>query len=187
MVPRQGQHRLSHRFRHELLQRPLQLGSRTGGSALNADHHRDLSQKPARSVALARTRPWARGHDCGSPATISPGASGMDAVADGALGTDHWSTHGASVRADSRRQATPGDGLPVLPRHHPACGSVLSGSRGSRGRTGVAYGSMPLSERQVDSEELARRASGRRSAHHRRHPRTTTSVAQRTSSEERQC
>ena len=30
--------------------------------------------------------------------------------------------------------------------------------------SGSVYGSMPLSERQVDSEELARRASGRRSA-----------------------
>ena len=86
MVPRPSQHRLSHRLRHELLQRALQPGARTGGSALDADDRRDLPQESARGVTPARTRPWARRHHCRAPSTLPPGASGMDAVADGALG-----------------------------------------------------------------------------------------------------
>jgi transposase len=39
MVPRPSQHRLSHRVRHELLQRALQPRSRTGGGPLDADDH----------------------------------------------------------------------------------------------------------------------------------------------------
>jgi len=40
VVPRPCEHRLPHRLRHELLQRPLQPGARAGGSALDTDDHR---------------------------------------------------------------------------------------------------------------------------------------------------
>ena len=41
--------------------------------------------------------------------------------------------HRSSVRTHSRRQAAPGDGLPIVPGHHSARRSVLTGSCGSRG------------------------------------------------------
>ena len=97
MVPCPSQHRLSHRVRHELLQRALQPGSRTGGSTLDTDDHRDLPQESARGVTLTRTRPWTRRHDCRAPSAFPPGASGMDTVADGALGADHWPTYCSAV------------------------------------------------------------------------------------------
>src|ERR1700722_7879779 len=89
MVPCPRQHRLPHRLRYELLQRAIQTGTRTGGSALDADDYRDLPQEPARRLTLTRTRPWTRRHDCRAPSTFPPGASGMDTVADGALGSGH--------------------------------------------------------------------------------------------------
>ena len=56
-------------------------------------NHRDLPQEPARGVTLTRTRPWARRHDCRASSVFPPGASGMDAVAHGPLGSDHRSEH----------------------------------------------------------------------------------------------
>jgi hypothetical protein len=103
MVPRPSQHRLSHRIRHELLQRALQPRSRTGGSPLDADDLRDLPQEPACGVTPACTRSWSRRHDCRAPSAFPPGASGMDTVADGALGSDHRSTYCSAVRTHSRR------------------------------------------------------------------------------------
>jgi hypothetical protein len=50
-------------------------------------------------------------------------------------------------------------GYRSLPGHHSARRSVLTGSCGSRGGTGAVYWSVPLSKRQVDPEELARRTS----------------------------
>src|ERR1700748_459180 len=97
MVSRPSQHRLSHRLRHELLQRTVQPGSRTGGSTLDADDYRDLPQESARGVALACARPWARRHDCRAPSTFPPGSSGMDTIADGALGSDDRPTYCSTV------------------------------------------------------------------------------------------
>src|SRR5260370_28504164 len=88
----------------------------------------------------------------------------MDAIADGPLGTDHRSTPPPTVRTHSLRQAAPGDGLSVLPGDHPARRSVLTGSHGSRGGAGAAYGTVSLPKRQVDSEKLARCDSSYRSA-----------------------
>jgi hypothetical protein len=48
-------------------------------------------------------------------------------------------------------------------RSHPPCRSVLPGSHGSCGRACTDHGLVPLSKRQVDPEELARRNSSERS------------------------
>src|ERR1700753_362488 len=97
MVPCPRQHRLSDRLRHELLQRALQPGSGTCGSTLDADDHRDLPQESTRGLTLTRTRPWARRHDCRAPSAFTPGASGMDTFADGAMGSDRRLTYCSAV------------------------------------------------------------------------------------------
>ena len=83
---------------------------------------------------------------------------------DGPLGADHRPANCSAVRTHSRRQAAPGDGLPILPGHYPAGQSVLTGSHGGRSGAGASYRSVSLSERQVDPEELARRNSCEHSA-----------------------
>src|SRR5215471_21064013 len=89
----------------------------------------------------------------------------MDAIADGTLGADHRPAHCPSFLTHPRRQAAPGDGLPILPGHYPAGRSLLTGSHGSRGGASTPYGSVPLPERQVDPEELARCTSAHNSAY----------------------
>src|SRR5262249_47710916 len=84
MVSCPSQHRLPHRFRHELLQRALQLGSGTGGGPLDAEDCRGLPQESARGVTRTRTWSWARRHDCRAPSAFPPGTFGMDTLADGA-------------------------------------------------------------------------------------------------------
>lgn len=84
-------------FDTNYLQRALQPDSGTGGSTLDADDYRDLPQESTCGVTLTRTWPWARRHDCGAPSTVPPGASGMDAGADGALGSDHRPAHCSAV------------------------------------------------------------------------------------------
>ncbi len=63
------------------------------------------------------------------------------------------------VRARPERETAPGDGLPLLSRHHSPGAAVFDATHGSRGGTGTAGPSLSLSERQVDLEELARRGS----------------------------
>src|SRR5215472_12608572 len=89
----------------------------------------------------------------------------MDAVANGALGADHRPADCSAVRTHSRRQAAPGDGLPVLPGHYPAGRSVLTGSHGGSSGARTPYGSVPLPECQVDPEELARCPSAHSPVH----------------------
>lgn len=76
---------------------PYNLVQRTGGSTIDADDHRDLPQEPTRGLTFARTRSWARRHDCRAPSAFPPGASRMDAVADGSLGSDHRPTYRSAV------------------------------------------------------------------------------------------
>ena len=64
---------------------PYNLVHELGGSALEPHHGRDLPQEPTGAVAPARMRSWAYGHDKRAPPPVPPGASGMDAVAHGAL------------------------------------------------------------------------------------------------------
>jgi hypothetical protein len=80
-----------------ILQRALQPGAGTGRSALHAHDGRAFSEGPARGVTPTRTRPWTRCHDCRAPSAFSSGAPGMDAVADGALGSDHRPTDCSAV------------------------------------------------------------------------------------------
>ena len=94
-----------------------------------------------------------------APPQESSSPSGMASIADGELGAQHRSQHGAVVRANPEREAPPGDGLPLLSRHHSLGAAVLPATHGSRGRTGPARPGVPLSEREVDLEELARRGS----------------------------
>ena len=71
----------------------------------------------------------------------------------------HWAGHRAVVRADHERQAAPGDGVSRLPGPYPAGGEVLGRTRGSRLGACVAHRGVPLQERRVDPEELARPGS----------------------------
>jgi hypothetical protein len=80
-------------------------------------------------------------------------------VADGELGTQHWSEHGPVVRAHPERKTAPGDGLPLLSRHHSHGAAVFDATHGSRCGTGTPRPGVSLSEREVDLEELARRGS----------------------------
>jgi transposase len=93
VVPRKSEHRLSHCVRCQLLQRSLQPGARAGGSALDAHDGRAFPQGPAGGVTPACAWSRAYRHHCRAPSTFPPGASGMDTLAHGALGTVHWSVH----------------------------------------------------------------------------------------------
>jgi transposase len=85
----------------------------------------------------------------------------MDSIAHGALGAVHRPAHCSSVRTHSRRQAAPGDGLPFLSGDHSTSWPVLIVSRGSCFGTSTRNRGLPLSEREVDFETLARcRAAG---------------------------
>ena len=83
----------------------------------------------------------------------------MDAFAHGALGGNHRTPHRPVVRADHERQAPSGDGVSRLPGHYPAGGEVLGAARGSRLGACIAHRRVPLQERRVDLEELARPGS----------------------------
>src|SRR5260370_35212634 len=80
----------------------------------------------------------------------------MDALEDGELGAQHRSQHRPVVRTNPEREATPGDGLPLLSRHHSLGAAVLCATHGSRGGTGTAGQGVSLSERECNFEELAR-------------------------------
>src|SRR5271166_6212704 len=83
----------------------------------------------------------------------------MAAIADGELGAQHRPPHGPVVRANPEREAAPGDGLPLLSRHHSPGAAVLSATHGGRSGTGTPRAGVSVSEREVDLEELARRGS----------------------------
>ena len=149
---------------------------------------------PSRSCTKARA--WPRtcaAADVGRPSPLTsiaqepPRASGMDALAHGALGADHRPAHGATVRADHGRQAAPGDGLSRLSGHHPAGRKVLAAARGSGRRTRAAHRSVPLQKRRIDSEELARSGAPAVTAAMPPRRRTTTSAARSTSTKEPTC
>jgi hypothetical protein len=89
------------------------------------------------------------------PSQQSSSPSGVAAFADGELGAQHRSQHGAVVRTNPARQAAPGNGLPLLSGHHSLGAAVLCATHGSRGGTGAAGQGLSLSEREVDLEELA--------------------------------
>jgi len=85
----------------------------------------------------------------------SSSPSAMDAVEDGELGGAASVPTPPVVRTNPERQATPGDGVPLLSRHHSPGAAVLCATRGSRGGTGTARQGLSLSEREVDLKELA--------------------------------
>jgi hypothetical protein len=116
----------------------------------------ELFKGPARGVTPACAWSWARRHHSRAPSTFPSGASGMDSIAHGALGAVHRPAHCPSVRTHSRRQAAPGDGLPFLSGDHSTSWPVLIVSRGSCCGTSTRNRSLPLSEREVDFEKLAR-------------------------------
>ena len=90
---------------------PYNLVHEAGGDPLDADHGRDPAQRHARGFAPAQPRPRASRHQRRASPQESSGASGMDALAHGALGANDRPAHRAAVRADHGRQAAPGDGL----------------------------------------------------------------------------
>ena len=112
MVSCPSQHRLSHRFRHELLQRALQPGAGTGGSTLDADD---------RSRSSTRASAWL--HICAHAAMGTPSriAEHRPRSHQAHLewtpsrmvhwARDHRPTHRAAVRTHPGRQAASGDGL----------------------------------------------------------------------------
>jgi transposase len=108
---------------------------------------------PAQSQARASHHPER------APPQESSSPSGMASIADGELGAQHRSQHGPVVRANPEREAAPGDGLPLLSRHHSPGAAVLRATHGSRSGTGTTRPGLSLSEREVDLEELARRGS----------------------------
>ena len=120
VVARSCQHRLPRGVRFQSVQRALQPGTRTDRDPLHAHHGRDLAQRLARGVPPAQSRKRADGDQCRAPPQEPSRASGMDALAHGPLGANHWPPHGAIVRADHERQAASGDGISRLPGHHPA-------------------------------------------------------------------
>src|SRR5260370_35723140 len=91
---RTSQHTIQHRLRRLFLQRDQHAGARTRGSSSDTDHHRDLSQGVAGS--LARPWSWTRTgvHAEGTPTEEPPSASRVDAL-----------THGPRGRTDRPAQA----------------------------------------------------------------------------------
>src|ERR1035437_9188443 len=112
MVEGESEHRLSHRFRHELLQRALPSRPRNGRGPLGDHDRRDLPQEPARGFAPARARTRESDYAGRTPAKESSGAPRMDTFAHGELGGDDRSEYSSPVRTDSFRQAASGNGLP---------------------------------------------------------------------------
>src|ERR1019366_7419558 len=126
---------------------------------LHADHGGDLSQGQPDRFPRARSQARSSHHPERAPPQESSSPSGMASIADGELGAQHWSQHGPVVRANPERETTPGDGLPLLSRHHSSGAAVFGTTHGSRGGTGTPRPGLSLSEREVDLEELARRGS----------------------------
>ena len=120
----------------------------------------EIFHKGNRIASHLRSRERGKSHHPErAPPQESSGPSGMAAFAHGELGTQHRSEHGAVVRENPEREAPPGDGLSFLSRHHSLGAAVLCATDGSRCRTGATRRGVPVSEREVDLEELARRPS----------------------------
>jgi hypothetical protein len=88
---------------------------------------------------------------------LSP--SRVASIPNGELGTQRRSSHNPVVRANPKREAAPGDGLPLLSRHHSLGTPVLCSARGSCGGTGTPCQCVSVPECEIDLEELARRCS----------------------------
>src|SRR3974390_1870412 len=156
MVSGPREHRLSHRLRCQLLQRALHPSSRVDGSASDTDNGRDLPQGTTRG--LASSWPWTRPdtHGARASAEESPSTSGMDALTHGELGRTDRTEHRTTVRTDPCRKAASGEGLSIVSGDHPARGTVLGGQEGSGSRSSPANRRLPIPEREIDPEELAR-------------------------------
>ncbi len=97
-----------------------------------------------------------------APTEESPGASGVDTLAHGEVGRADRAAHGTAVRAHPGREAASGDGLSIVSGDHPARRTVLGCPDGSRSGSSVAgQRCLPLPEREIDPEELARPATTR--------------------------
>src|SRR5258708_6783259 len=164
VVLRPSQHRLPHRLRRQFLQRALHAGARTRGSSSDTDHHRDLSQGVAGS--LARSWSWTRTgvHAEGTPTEESPSASRVDSLTHGALGRTDRTAHGRVVCTDPRRKTASGDGVSILPGDHPTGRAVLLDQDGSGCGSSHTDWGLPLPEREIDPEELARSTTTPRTA-----------------------
>ena len=99
-----------------------------------------------------------------TPAEESPSTSGVDALTHGELGRTDRTAHGQVVRTDPGRKTASGDGLSILPRDHPAGRTVLRRQDGSGCRSSHTDRCLPLPEREIDPEELARPATTPRTA-----------------------
>src|SRR5208283_6207765 len=164
VVLRASQHRLPHRLRRQLLQRTLHAGARTRGSSSDPDDHRNLSQGTAGS--LARPWSWTRTgvHAERTPAEESPSASGVDSLTHGALGRTDRTAHGRVVCTDPRRKTASRDGLSILPRDHSTGRRIFLDQDGSGCRSSHPDRCLPLPEREIDPEELARPTTTSRTA-----------------------
>ena len=140
-------------------------------------------QRVASHLRGRGTRPGV--HRERAPAEEPSSASGVDAFAHGALGRADRAAHRSTLREDPRREAASGDGLSIVSGHHPTRREILGGQDGSGRRSGTADRRVPLPEREIDSEELARPTTTQQpSPSLPPPPRTTTFVALSTSSKE---
>jgi len=76
----------------------------------------------------------------------------------------HWaqsSPHTGALFERSSLTSRTGDGLPFLSRNHSSGWAVFTSSDGSCRGSSARDRSLPLSERKVDPEELARRSTAR--------------------------
>ena len=161
---RAGEHRLPHRLRRQLLQRALHAGARTRGSPRDTNHRGDLPQGQRVASHLRSRGREQVVTERRAPAEESPGASGVDALAHGELGRADRTAHGTVVRTDPGREAASGDGLSIVPGDHPAGRTVLGRQDGSRSGSSDTDRRLPLPEREIDPEELARPATTGRTA-----------------------
>jgi hypothetical protein len=150
-----GEHRLPRRLRRQLLQRAVHAGSRVGGRASDTNG-RSLPQ--GTTCSLASSWPWLRPgtHRARTSAEESPSTPGVDSLAHGELGRAHRTEHRTAVRTDPCRKAASGDGLSIVFGDHPARGTVLGRKDGSGSGSGAADRRLPIPEREIDPEELAR-------------------------------
>src|SRR5208283_94573 len=117
------------------------------GSPLHADYGGDLSQGQPDRFPPAQSQARSSDHPERAPPQESSSPSGMAAIADGELGTQHWSQHGPVVRANPEREAAPGNGLPLLSGHHSLGAAVLPATHGGGGGTSITRPGLSLSER----------------------------------------
>src|SRR5262249_1462524 len=125
VVVRPSEYRLSHHLRPQLLQRAVFSRSRASRSALDTEYRGDLPQGTTRGLASPRPRERS-GHDAKWASTKKPpGTSAVDPHTHGALGRTGWTADGSTDRAHSVGETASGDGLSLVPGHHPTRRSVL--------------------------------------------------------------